>query len=168
MDYESNRKQIFKMATISTHTVLKCLWRLNYATHQLENLQLPSEETALNFQYWDVSTRKPSPEVLDHNLQSKGFRSRLTEGQSEMEMRSGTFVSCHCRIVCALCAGAESCCKFQFRPWKGVLHEETSLFGRQLQIFQLMGSVIQLMSSHKDLRTVCVLMVAILNNYLRF
>ena len=29
--------------------------QLNYATHQLENLQLPSEETALNFQYWDVS-----------------------------------------------------------------------------------------------------------------
>ena len=35
---------------------------MNYATHQLENLQLPSEETALDFQYWDVSTCKPSPE----------------------------------------------------------------------------------------------------------
>ena len=30
--------------------------QLIYATHQLENLQLPSEETALNFQYWDVSS----------------------------------------------------------------------------------------------------------------
>ena len=29
--------------------------QLNYETHQLENLQLPSEETALNFQYWDIS-----------------------------------------------------------------------------------------------------------------
>ena len=27
-----------------------------YATHLLEYLQLPSEETALNFQYWDVSS----------------------------------------------------------------------------------------------------------------
>ena len=30
--------------------------QLNYATHHLEILQLPSEETALNFQYWDVSS----------------------------------------------------------------------------------------------------------------
>ena len=30
--------------------------QLNYATHQLENLQLPSEETALNFNYWEVRT----------------------------------------------------------------------------------------------------------------
>ena len=30
--------------------------QLNYATHQLENLQLLSEETALNFQYWNVSS----------------------------------------------------------------------------------------------------------------
>ena len=29
--------------------------QLNYAT-QLENLQLPSEETSLNFQYWNVSS----------------------------------------------------------------------------------------------------------------
>ena len=52
------------MATISAHThththmVLKSFGDpsiLNYAT-QLENLQLPSEETALNFQYWDVSS----------------------------------------------------------------------------------------------------------------
>ena len=33
------------------------------AAHQLENQQLPSEETTLNFQYWDVSTCKPSPEA---------------------------------------------------------------------------------------------------------
>ena len=45
--------------TVSSYTV---------AIHQLENLQLPSEATALNFQYWDVSTCKPSPEALDHNL----------------------------------------------------------------------------------------------------
>ena len=53
------------MATISTHTDLKSLWphQLNYATHQLGNLPLPSEETALNFQYWDVSTCKPSSEA---------------------------------------------------------------------------------------------------------
>ena len=47
------------MATISMHTVLKSLvatHQLNYATHQLENLQLPYEETALNFKYWDVSS----------------------------------------------------------------------------------------------------------------
>ena len=53
------------MATISTHGFLKVIvatHQLNYATHQLENLQLPSEKTALNFQYWDVSTYKPSPE----------------------------------------------------------------------------------------------------------
>ena len=36
--------------------------------NQLENLQLPSKETALNFHYWDVSTCKPSTEALDHNL----------------------------------------------------------------------------------------------------
>ena len=30
--------------------------QFNYATHQLENLQLPSEETGLKFQYWDVSS----------------------------------------------------------------------------------------------------------------
>ena len=35
---------------------------LNYGIHQLESLQLPSEETTLNFQYWDVSW-KPSPEA---------------------------------------------------------------------------------------------------------
>ena len=29
---------------------------LTYATHQLENLQLPSEETSLNFQYCDASS----------------------------------------------------------------------------------------------------------------
>ena len=33
---------------------------LNYATHQLEELQLLSEVTALNFQYWDVYL-EPSP-----------------------------------------------------------------------------------------------------------
>ena len=37
--------------------------QLYYATYQLENLQLPSEETALNFQYWDVSACKLSPEA---------------------------------------------------------------------------------------------------------
>ena len=30
--------------------------QLNYTTHQLENLQLSSEETTLNFQYWEVSS----------------------------------------------------------------------------------------------------------------
>ena len=30
--------------------------KLNYATHQLKNLQLPSEETDLSFQYQDVSS----------------------------------------------------------------------------------------------------------------
>ena len=30
--------------------------QLHYPTHRLENLQLPSEDTALNFQYWDVSS----------------------------------------------------------------------------------------------------------------
>ena len=47
------------MATISTHKVLKSLrplHQLNYATHQLENLQLRSKETAINFQYWVVSS----------------------------------------------------------------------------------------------------------------
>ena len=44
------------MATYSMHTVLKSLWPPINWTHQLENLQLPSEETALNFQYWDVSS----------------------------------------------------------------------------------------------------------------
>ena len=47
------------MASITTHTVLKSLLathHLNYATHQMENLQLLSEETTLNFQYWDVSS----------------------------------------------------------------------------------------------------------------
>ena len=64
-----NHIQLFKMATISTHTVyFVATHQPNYAAHQPENLQLPSEETALNFQYWDVSTCKRSPEALDRNL----------------------------------------------------------------------------------------------------
>ena len=86
--------------------------QLNYATHQLENLQLPSEETALNFQYWDVSTCKPSLEDLDHSLKSKGFGSRLEEGQSEVEMKSETFLSCHAGLsvpcVLGLCPAGSS------------------------------------------------------------
>ena len=65
---------------------------------------------------------------LDHILWSKGFRSGLAKGQSEVEMKSGTFVSCHCWVVRALCVGAESCWKLQFCPWKRVLLEETSQY----------------------------------------
>ena len=46
---------------------------LNYATHQLENLQLPSEETTLNFQYWDVSSCKSSPEAWTTICSQRGF-----------------------------------------------------------------------------------------------
>ena len=30
--------------------------QLNYVTHELGNPQLPSEKTVLNFQYWDISS----------------------------------------------------------------------------------------------------------------
>ena len=42
-----------------------------------------------------------------------------------MEMKSRTFASCHCWVVHALCAGAESCWELQFCPWKRVLQEES-------------------------------------------
>ena len=49
-----------------------------------------------------------------------------------------------------------------------VLKVQSGPFGRQLQIFQLMCCVIQLISVSKDLRTACMLMVVILNNYIQF
>ena len=42
------------MATINIHTIPEgfvATHQLNYTTYQLENLQLPFEETAINFEY---------------------------------------------------------------------------------------------------------------------
>ena len=53
--------------------------QLNYATHHLKNLQLPSEETALNIQYWDVSTCKSSPEAWTTICSPRGLGADLQE-----------------------------------------------------------------------------------------
>ena len=95
--------------------------QLYYATHQLENLQLPSEETALNFQYWDVSTCKPSPEawtticsprglgldLLNANLKWRWSPEHLSAATAGLSMRcvpglspAGSSSSIHGRGCC--------------------------------------------------------------------
>ena len=130
--------------------------QLNYATHQLENLQLPSEENALNFQYWDVFSSKPSPEAWttifslrasDPDLQKANLKCRwslehlspASAGLSVLELSPvGSSGSVHGR----------GCCKKRHRNI-----ESLKRFLRKVTaFFQLMCCVIQLMSGHKDLR----------------
>ena len=112
---------------------------------------------------------------LDLNLYSKGFRSRLAEGQSEVEMKSGTFVSSHWWVVRTLCGGAESCRKLSSVHGRGCCkkrHSNIESLKRSLRKAAA-GFPVDVLHNSTDgwpqrLRTVCMLMVAILNNYLWF
>ena len=138
-----NHQYLFKMATISTHTVLKSLWPPINPSMEIPNTSTGKSAAAFrrdHFKFSILGCLLLASHLLKIGPQFvKGFRSELAEGQSEVEMKSGTFVSCHCWVVCALCAGAESCWKLQFCPRKRMLQEETSQYWK-FKVVSLEGS----------------------------
>ena len=150
--------------------------QLNYATHQLENLQLPSEETALNFQYWDVSSCKPSPEAWTTICSPRGLGPDLQKANLKWRwsLEHLSPVTAGLSVPCVLGlspAGNSSsvhgrgCCKkrhHNIESLKRSLRKAATGF----PVDVLCNSIGEWPQRLKD--CVCVLMVAILNNYLQF
>ena len=90
------------------------------------NLQLPSEETTLNFQYWYATSCKPSPEAWTTIFSPR--RLGLDLQKAKLKWRWGLgHLSPATAGLSLPCALGLSCWKLQFCPWK-VLQEETSQY----------------------------------------
>ena len=75
--------------------------QLNYATHQLENLHLPSEDTALNFQYWNVLfLQHPLPWT---ELELPAGLSLSTQGMDNPAVTGDTCSGLHLHFRLAFC-----------------------------------------------------------------
>ena len=125
------------MAIISTHT--QSLNLCGHSSIELRNTSIGKSAATFRRDRFKLSILiclflQAISWSLNHSLYSKGFRSELAEGQSEVEMKSGTFVSCHrwvVRTLCAgVCAGAESC-------WKLHVHGRRCFKKRHLSIESL-------------------------------
>ena len=163
----------------SKWTPLACTQSLSLCGHSsielrstLANLQLPSKETTLNFQYWDVS----SCNILFHG-QNLSFQQDSTPAhkawttQQWLETNVLDFIStsdwpCVTRYLKPLAL------QIVFQSSGDDLQVETSQYWKFKAVpsegsCRFSSWCVALMSDHKDFRTVCVLMVVILNNYLR-
>ena len=130
---------------------------------------LPSEETALNFQYWDISTCKPSPEAwiticsprgLGLDLQKINLKWRWSPEQLS-PATAGLPVSC---VLGLSPAGSSSpvhgrrCCKKR-HPIIESLKQSLRKAAADYPVDVLHNSID---GWPQDLRTLCALMVAIL------
>ena len=126
------------------HKVFVATHQLNYAIHQLENLQLLSEETAFNFQYQEVSSCNTLFHGQNWSLQqdsTPAHKAQATQQWQEKMFRTSPPLQIGLQHARTYTPWTINCAPI-FRRWLAsrdtpILKVQSDLFGRELQIFQL-------------------------------